>query len=56
MCSISAAASAGRGRMQLPSGTFDHVGSYAVTMNIADKERLGREVARVLKTGRVFLV
>ena len=34
--------------------TFDHVGSYAVTMNIADKERLGREVARVLKTGGYF--
>src|SRR6516225_9026521 len=30
-------------------GTFDHVWSYAVTMNIADKEGLGREVARVLK-------
>ena len=32
-------------------GTFDHVWSYAVTMNIADKEGLGREVARVLKPG-----
>jgi SAM-dependent methyltransferase len=30
-------------------GTFDHVWSYAVTMNIADKEGLEREVARVLK-------
>ena len=29
--------------------TFDHVWSYAVTMNIADKEGLGRELARVLK-------
>lgn len=35
-------------------GTFDHVWSYAVTMNIADKEGLGREVARVLKTGGCF--
>ena len=31
------------------NGTFGHVWSYAVTMNIADKEGLGREVARVLK-------
>jgi SAM-dependent methyltransferase len=30
-------------------GTFDHVWSYAVAMNIADKEALAREVARVLK-------
>jgi SAM-dependent methyltransferase len=36
------------------AGTFDHVWSYAVTMNIADKERLGREVARVLKPGGRF--
>jgi SAM-dependent methyltransferase len=35
-------------------GTFDHVWSYAVTMNIADKEALGREVARVLKPGGRF--
>ena len=35
-------------------GTFDHVWSYAVTMNIADKEGLGREVARVLKPGGRF--
>jgi SAM-dependent methyltransferase len=35
-------------------GTFDHVWSYAVTMNIADKEALGREVARVLKPGGCF--
>jgi ubiquinone/menaquinone biosynthesis C-methylase UbiE len=35
-------------------GTFDHVWSYAVTMNIADKEGLGREVARVLKLGGRF--
>jgi ubiquinone/menaquinone biosynthesis C-methylase UbiE len=35
-------------------GTFDHVWSYAVTMNIADKERLGREVARVLKPSGRF--
>jgi SAM-dependent methyltransferase len=35
-------------------GTFDHVWSYAVTMNIADKEGLGREVARVLKSGGRF--
>jgi SAM-dependent methyltransferase len=36
------------------NGTFDHVWSYAVTMNIADKEGLGREVARVLKPGGRF--
>jgi SAM-dependent methyltransferase len=36
------------------AGTFDHVWSYAVTMNIADKEGLGREVARVLKPGGRF--
>jgi SAM-dependent methyltransferase len=35
-------------------GTFDHVWSYAITMNIADKERPGREVARVLKPGGRF--
>ena len=35
-------------------GTFDHVWSYAVTMNIADKGGLGREVARVLKPGGRF--
>ena len=35
-------------------GAFDHVWSYAVTMNIADKRRLGREVARVLKPGGRF--
>jgi ubiquinone/menaquinone biosynthesis C-methylase UbiE len=35
-------------------GTFDHVWSYAVTMNIADKEELGREVVRVLKPGGRF--
>ena len=29
-------------------GTFDHVWSYAVTMNIPDKAGLAREVARVL--------
>jgi SAM-dependent methyltransferase len=34
--------------------TFDHVWSYAVTMNIADKEGLAREVARVLKPGGRF--
>ena len=34
--------------------TFDHVWSYAVTMNIADKAGLGREVARVLKPGGRF--
>jgi SAM-dependent methyltransferase len=34
-----------------PDGTFDHVWSYAVTMNIADREGPGREVARVLKPG-----
>jgi SAM-dependent methyltransferase len=34
--------------------TFDHVWSYAVTMNIADKEGLGRELARVLKPGGHF--
>jgi len=33
-------------------GTFDHVWSYAVTMNIADKEGLGREVARVRNRAR----
>jgi len=36
------------------NNTFDHVWSYAVTMNIADKEGLGREVARVLKPGGRF--
>src|SRR5260370_36270764 len=35
-------------------GTFDHVWSYAVSMNIADKAGLGREVARVLKPGGRF--
>jgi SAM-dependent methyltransferase len=35
-------------------GTFDHVWSYAVTMNIADKKALGCEVARVLKPGGRF--
>jgi ubiquinone/menaquinone biosynthesis C-methylase UbiE len=35
-------------------GTFDHAWSYAVTMNIADKEGLGREVTRVLKPGGRF--
>ena len=35
-------------------GTFDHVWSYAVTMNIANKEGLAREVARVLKPGGRF--
>jgi ubiquinone/menaquinone biosynthesis C-methylase UbiE len=34
--------------------SFDHVWSYAVTMNIADKEGLGRQVARVLKPGGRF--
>src|SRR5262249_41997016 len=34
--------------------TFDHVWSYAVTMNIADKEGLAREVTRVLKPGGRF--
>src|SRR5262245_29578221 len=36
------------------NGTFDHVWSYAVTMNIADKAGLAREVARVLKPGGSF--
>jgi SAM-dependent methyltransferase len=40
--------------LPFPDGTFDHVWSYAVTMNIADKEGLGREVARVLKPGGQF--
>jgi SAM-dependent methyltransferase len=35
-------------------GTFDHVWSYAVTMNIENKEGLGREVARVLRPGGHF--
>ena len=35
-------------------GTFDHVWSFAVTMNVADKEGLAREVARVLKPGGRF--
>jgi len=35
-------------------GTFDHVWSYAVTMNISDKAGLGREVARVLRKGGRF--
>jgi SAM-dependent methyltransferase len=40
--------------IELIDGTFDHVWSYAVTMNIADKEGLGQEVARVLKPGGRF--
>jgi SAM-dependent methyltransferase len=40
--------------LPFPDGTFDHVWSYAVTMNIADKEGLGRDVARVLKLGGRF--
>ena len=40
--------------LPFPDSTFDHVWSYAVTMNIADKEGLGREVARVLKPGGRF--
>jgi ubiquinone/menaquinone biosynthesis C-methylase UbiE len=36
------------------AGIFDHVWAYAVTMNIADKEGLAREVARVLKSGGRF--
>jgi ubiquinone/menaquinone biosynthesis C-methylase UbiE len=40
--------------LPFPDGTFDHVWSYAVTMNIADKVGLGREVARVLKPGGRF--
>jgi ubiquinone/menaquinone biosynthesis C-methylase UbiE len=35
-------------------GTFDHVWSYAVTMNIADRWGPAREVARVLKPGWRF--
>jgi SAM-dependent methyltransferase len=40
--------------LPFPDGTFDHVWSYAVTMNIADKAGLAREVARVLKPGGSF--
>jgi ubiquinone/menaquinone biosynthesis C-methylase UbiE len=40
--------------LPFPDGSFDHVWSYAVTMNVADKEGLGREVARVLKPGGRF--
>jgi SAM-dependent methyltransferase len=40
--------------LRFEDGSFDHVWSYAVTMNIADKEGLGREVARVLKPGGRF--
>jgi SAM-dependent methyltransferase len=40
--------------LPFPDGIFDHVWSYAVTMNIPDKEELGREVARVLKPGGRF--
>jgi MPBQ/MSBQ methyltransferase len=40
--------------LPFPDGTFDHVWSYAVTMNIADKQGLGHEVARVLKPGGRF--
>ena len=40
--------------LPFPDGTFDHVWSYAVTMNIADKQGLGHEVARVLKPGGHF--
>jgi SAM-dependent methyltransferase len=36
------------------ASTFDHVWSYAVTINIADKEGLAREVARALKPGGRF--
>ena len=31
--------------LPFPDSTFDHAWSYAVTMNIADKEGLGRQVA-----------
>jgi SAM-dependent methyltransferase len=40
--------------LPFPDGIFDHVWSYAVTMNIPDKEELGREVARVLTPGGRF--
>jgi len=40
--------------LPFPDSTFDHAWSYAVTMNIADKEGLGRQVARVLKPGGRF--
>ena len=40
--------------LPFPDGTFDHVWSYAVTMNIANKQGLGHEVARVLKPGGHF--
>jgi SAM-dependent methyltransferase len=40
--------------LPFPNGSFDHVWSYAVIMNIADKAGLGREVARVLKPGGRF--
>jgi MPBQ/MSBQ methyltransferase len=35
-------------------GSFDHVWSHNVTMNIEDKQGLAREVARVLKRGARF--
>lgn len=40
--------------LPFPDGTFDHVWSHNVTMNVADKARLAAEVARVLKPGGRF--
>ena len=40
--------------LPVQDGTFDQVWSYAVTMNIADKEGLGREITRVLKPSGRF--
>jgi SAM-dependent methyltransferase len=42
--------------LPLPDNTFDHVWSYAVTMNIADKEGLGRESGAGAETGRALLM
>ena len=35
-------------------GVFDHVWSHSVTMNIADKSALAREITRVLKVGGCY--
>jgi ubiquinone/menaquinone biosynthesis C-methylase UbiE len=34
--------------LAFPDGTFEHVWSYAVAMNIADKKGLGRETSQSL--------
>jgi hypothetical protein len=42
--------------LQFQDGTFDHVWSYAVTMNIADKEGLALRGGASAETGRALLV